>query len=84
MAWLFERTIELAAWVAFILAVICLVDSGYLFYVCIRTWMNSETDPVLAFRAGQAAGGFVLFSLAMGALACIDRYVFDQPQAVSK
>ncbi|NLF29722.1 MAG: hypothetical protein GX591_02405 [Planctomycetes bacterium] len=84
MAWLFERTIELAAWVAFILAGICLVDSVYVFYQFIRVWMNGETAPVLAFRAGQAAGGFVLFSLVMGLLACIDRYVFDQPQAKAR
>jgi len=81
MAWLFERTIELAAWVAFILAAICLIDAGYVFYQFIRVWMDGETSPVLAYRAGQAAGGFVLFTLAMGALACIDRYVFDLPQA---
>ena len=84
MAWLFERTIELAAWVAFAVAYICLADSIYLFVQWVRLWMNDETSPRLIFQAGQAAGGFVLFTLAMGALACIDRYVFDLPEARAK
>jgi hypothetical protein len=46
--------------------------------------MAGETAPNVIFQAGQAAGGFVLFSLAMGALACIDRYVFDLPEEVSR
>jgi hypothetical protein len=80
MAWLFERTIELAAWVALVLGFICLFDAVWLFVQWIRVWMEGETAPRLIFQAGQAAGGFVLFSLAMGALACIDRYVFDLPE----
>ncbi len=81
MAWLFERTIELAAWVALVLGVVCLVDAGYLFYQFIRLWIDNEWAPELMYRAGQAAGGFVLFSLALGTLACIDRYVFDTPES---
>ena len=84
MAWLFERTIELAAWVAFILGFICLADAVWLFVQWIRIWMSGETAPNVIFQAGQAAGGFVLFSLAMGALACIDRYVFDLPEEVAR
>ena len=84
MAWLFERTIELAAWVALAVAYVCFVDSIYLFVQWVRLWMNDETSPRLIFQAGQAAGGFVLFSLAMGALACIDRYVFDAPEPTAK
>jgi hypothetical protein len=84
MAWLFERTIELAAWVALAVAYICLADAIYLFIQWVRLWMNDETSPRLIYQAGQAAGGFVLFSLAMGALACIDRYVFDLPQSTAK
>ena len=84
MAWLFERTIELAAWVAFILGIVCLVDAGILFYRFVVAWMNNETAPQVIYQSGQAAAAFVLFTLAMGALACIDRYVFDQPAAKSR
>lgn len=84
MAWLFERTIELAAWVAFVLAVVCLLDSAYLFCLWVAAWWDGETAPALIYRSGQAAGGFVLSALAMGALACIDRYVFDLPEATRK
>lgn len=80
MAWLFERTIELAAWVAFVTAYICLADSILLLVQWFRLWMNDETAPQLIYQSGQAAGGFVLFALAMGVLACIDRYVFDLPE----
>jgi hypothetical protein len=84
MAWLFERTIELAAWVALALGFISLIDAVYLFAQWVMAWMDDETAPQLIFRAGQAAGCFVLFSLAMGALACIDRYVFDTPESTTK
>ncbi|RIK83274.1 MAG: hypothetical protein DCC67_06100 [Planctomycetota bacterium] len=80
MAWLFERTIELAAWVAFALGVICLIDSVYLLVQWGRAWMDQDSTGDLLFQSGRAAGGFVLASLAMGALACIDRYVFDLPE----
>jgi hypothetical protein len=84
MAWLFERTIELAAWVALGLGVLCFIDAIYLFVQWIRVWMDGETSPRLIFQAGQAMGGFVLFTLAMGALACIDRYVFDLPEEAKR
>jgi hypothetical protein len=80
MAWLFERMIELAAWVAFILGVICLIDSGYELVQWFMARWNGEMAPELLYQSGRAAGGFVLSALAMGALACIDRYVFDLPQ----
>jgi hypothetical protein len=39
----------------------------------------------MLIQSAQAAGAFVLSSLVMGALACIDRYVFDAPdQTVAK
>jgi hypothetical protein len=31
-------------------------------------------------QSAQAAGLFVLSAVAMGTLACIDRYVFDAPE----
>jgi hypothetical protein len=77
MAWLFERMIELAAWVAFILGVICLIDAAYSLIQWGMARWNGESVPDLLFDSGRAAGAFVLSALAMGALACIDRYVFD-------
>jgi hypothetical protein len=85
MAWLFERMIELAAWVAFILGIICLIDAGYMLVQSIMARANGDSAFALhyLYQSGQAAGGFVLFALAMGALACIDRYVFDLPEEVA-
>jgi hypothetical protein len=34
--------------------------------------------------SARAAGIFVLSALAMGSLACIDRYVFDMPDSKGK
>lgn len=83
MAWLFERMIELAAWVAFILSVICLIDAGYMLVQWGMARAHGESIPGLLYQSGQAAAGFVMFALAMGALACIDRYVFDLPEEVA-
>jgi hypothetical protein len=81
MAWLFERMIELAAWIAFVLGVICLIDALYLLVQWVRIWMSDgDKAPDLLIQSFQAAGLFVLSALAMGALACIDRYVFDLPE----
>jgi len=82
MAWLFERMIELAAWIAFILAIIFLLAAGYFFVQWVRLWWTDgggET-PDLLIQSCVAACAFVLSTLAMGALACIDRYVFDLPE----
>jgi len=79
MAWLFERMIELAAWVAFVLGIVFLVDAGWLLVDWIRS-LRDEPAPILLVQSAQAAGLFVLSALSMGALACIDRYVFDAPE----
>jgi len=79
MAWLFERTIELAAWVAFILCVVFLCDAVYLLIKWVQS-LSDEPAQTLLLQSAQAAGAFVLSALAMGALACIDRYVFDLPE----
>ncbi len=81
MAWLFERMIELAAWVAFILGVIFLVDAVWLMVLWAQSLRSDEPAPMLLMDSAQAAGAFVLSALAMGALACIDRYVFEFPQS---
>jgi hypothetical protein len=82
MAWLFERMIELAAWVAFILGVAFLVGAVYFFVQGATLWWNENTAeaPDALLQACLSALLFVLSALAVGALACIDRYVFDLPE----
>jgi hypothetical protein len=80
MAWLFERMIELAAWVAFILGLIFLVDAVWLLVEWVLS-LRGDPAPNLLIESGRAAGLFVLSALAVGALACIDRYVFDVPES---
>ena len=78
MDWIFERVIELAAWVALIMSVIFFCDALWLLFLWVRSF--GEENSQLLVQAGQAAGAFVLSSLSMGLLACIDRYVFDLPE----
>ncbi len=80
MAWLFERMIELAAWVAFALGLIFLIDSVYLLVEWVQAWRAEDATGNLLFESGRAAAGFVFSALAVGTLACIDRYVFDLPE----
>jgi hypothetical protein len=86
MAWLFERMIELAAWVAFIIGIAFLVSAIVFFVQAASLWWSGNAaeapDPLL--QAGIAASWFVLSALAVGALACIDRYVFDVPEPPAK
>jgi hypothetical protein len=79
MAWLFERMIELAAWVAFILGVVFLTESVYLLIQWVQS-LSDEPAQALLPQSANAAAKFVLSALAMGSLACIDRYVFDLPE----
>lgn len=76
MAWLFERMIETAAWVAFILGLVFLCESVYMLYQWFRS-MNVEGGTDFLQQSGQAAASFVASAIAMGILACIDHYVFD-------
>ena len=79
MAWLFERTIELAAWVAFILGLVFLSGAIYYFVHGVRAWMNEggQESADLLVQSAIAGSAFVLSIVAMGVLACIDHYVFD-------
>ena len=79
MEWLFERMIELAAWVAFVLGIIFLCEAVYLLVQWVRS-LSDEPAQALLLQSAQAAGAFVLSALAVGSLACIDRYVFDVPE----
>ena len=76
MEWLFERTIEVAAWFAFVLALIFCGGAVWSFILWAR---SSGADAQLLVKAGYAAGGFIASAIALGSLACIDRYVFDLP-----
>jgi len=80
MDWLFERMIELAAWVAFILGIVLLCDAVWMLVLWAKS-AREVTDTELLAQSGLSAGAFVLCSLALGTLACIDRYVFDVPDA---
>jgi len=83
MDWLFERTIELAAWVAFILCAVFLCESIRLLVLLAQNLGGQAGNPLdpggyLALSC-QAAARFVGSAIALGVLACIDHYVFDLP-----
>ncbi len=84
MDWIFERTIELAAWVAFLLGVIFFCDAAWMLVQWAQNLGGGGVNPVdpSAFLAqsGQAAAKFVGAAIALGVLACIDHYVFDLPE----
>lgn len=80
MAWLFERMIETAAWVAFILGIVFLCEAVWLLVEWARN-MGAEGALDFLRQSVNAAASFVAAALAMGLLACIDRYVFDREDA---
>jgi hypothetical protein len=76
MAWLFERTIELAAWVAMIVAWV----SAVLAAIWIVRWfgtLKTGAENELLWNSARAAAGFVGFTVALGILAAVDRFIFD-------
>lgn len=80
MAWLFERTIELAAWVAFLLGAVFLVEAIIFLVEAIRLLSGEPSAAYIPLaRSAQSAAYFVGSALALGTLACIDKYVFDLP-----
>jgi hypothetical protein len=76
MAWLFERTIEVAAWIAMIAA---WVSAGFAVTWLVRWFGTVQTGPdfELLVHCGRAAAACVGFSVALGALACVDRFIYD-------
>ena len=84
MDWLFERTIELAAWVALLLGIIFLCDSVIMLVMWFKNLGGSginAVDPTgYLTQSSQAAMKFVAMAIALGVLACIDHYVFDLPE----
>ncbi|TWU00156.1 hypothetical protein Pla108_11010 [Botrimarina colliarenosi] len=83
MAWLFERTVEAAAWVALLVAWISLGLAIYWFYLFVWDWRLGPEYELLR-DAGKAAAAFVGFSLALGGLACVDRFLFDADETLTK
>jgi Na+-driven multidrug efflux pump len=76
MAWLFERMIETAAWVAFILGIVFLCEAVWLLVEWARH-MGDEGALDLLRQSVNSAASFVAAAISMGLLACVDRYVFD-------
>ena len=80
MAWLFERTVECAAWMAMLVS----WASAALAVVWFVQWcgtLQTEPDHELIRDSAKAAGAFVGFALALGGLACVDRFLFDADEA---
>jgi hypothetical protein len=81
MQWLFERTIEIAAWVAMLVAWVAAVLAA----VWLVKWFGTiNTDPAKPWGevemlrcSAKAAGAFVGFAISLGVLASIDRFIFD-------
>ena len=70
MQWLFERTIEIAAWVAMIVAWVTAVLAAMWLVQWFAT-LKTGADYELLMCSAKAAGAFVGFSLALGALAAV-------------
>jgi len=76
MTWLFERTTEFAAWVALIVSWVCAI----LALVWLVKWagtLRADVDWDLLWQSAEAATASVAFAVALGILACIDRFLFD-------
>jgi hypothetical protein len=80
MAWLFERTTEFAAWVALIVAWVSAV-LALVWLVQFAGTLRTEADWDLLWQSAEAATACVGFSVALGVLACIDRFLFDADEA---
>jgi len=81
MAWLFERTIEVAAWIAMVVA---WVSAGLAVFWLVKWCGTLQLDfpeHELLMRSAQAAAACVGFSVALGALACVDRFIYDASDA---
>ena len=76
MSWMFERTVEVAAWVSMAVAWASLALALWWFYLFVAT-LGSDPDYQLLRDSTKAAGAFVGFALALGLLACVDRFLFD-------
>ncbi|MEO1496485.1 MAG: hypothetical protein AAFV43_04980 [Planctomycetota bacterium] len=76
MAWIFERTVETAAWVSLVVAWASLGLGLWWLMLWFGT-LQTEPDYQLLRDATKSLGAFVGFSVALGVLACVDRFLFD-------
>ena len=76
MAWLFERTIEYAAWILMIVSWVSAVLMVRWLLLRFGTHQTGADHELLRCSV-KAAGAFVGYSAALGALAWIDRFIFD-------
>jgi hypothetical protein len=77
MAWLFERTVEVAAWMAMVAAWVAAAVTVYGLVVFFRTWQADSLNLGLLADTGRAAGACVAFAVGLSALACVDRFIYD-------
>lgn len=77
MAWLFERTVEVAAWMAMVAAWVAAALTVYGLVEFFRTWQSDSMNLGLLADTGRAAGACVAFAVGLGALACVDRFIYD-------
>ncbi|MEN0110328.1 MAG: hypothetical protein AAF805_06355, partial [Planctomycetota bacterium] len=68
--------VEAAAWVAMTVAWASLGLALWWFFLFVAT-LGSDPDYQLLRDSTKAAGAFVGFALALGVLACVDRFLFD-------
>jgi hypothetical protein len=81
MAWLFERTVEIAAWIAMLAAWIAAAVTVHGLIEFFRVWSSDALSLALLADVGRAAGACVLFAVGLGALACVDRFLYDAADA---
>ena len=84
MAWLFERTVEVAAWIAMAAAWVAAGITIYGLVVFFRNWQNDAFSLPLLVETGKVAGACVAFAVGLGALACVDRFIYDADEVVKK
>lgn len=82
MAWLFERTVEVAAWMAMVAAWIAAAMTVYGLVVFFDAWQESGLMNLgLLADTGRVAGACVAFAVGLGALACVDRFIYDADES---
>ena len=84
MAWLFERTVEVAAWIVMAAAWVVAGLTVYGLVEFFRTWQSDEFSLPLLVDTGKVAGACVGFAVALGALACVDRFIYDADEVGRK
>jgi hypothetical protein len=81
MAWLFERTIEVAAWMAMVATWVAAAMTVHALVIFFQAWSEEGLNLALLTQAGRSAGACVAFAAALGALACVDRFIYDAEPA---